>query len=91
MKIATRFTLVMRVNWDSDAFFEGASGTIDVDPEHPMVALEDLFEKYNHGSGGDVQFDHRSLSVGDKVRLGETTWVCNSFGWSPDHEGARAW
>ena len=58
-----------------------STGTVDVDPANARAALEQIFEWYNHGAPNARAFDHRSLSVGDVVHLGETTWLCATVGW----------
>lgn len=85
MKIETPYKLLL-ADWEHPGQppIEGASGTVLVDPScshSASYALEDLFAMYNRGSGAEVPFEHRSLSVGDLVLLGETTWRVASVGW----------
>jgi hypothetical protein len=74
-------TFVIELRAFEDAPEPASRGTVDVDPTNPKAALEVLFERYNHGAPGAVEFGHRSLSVGDVVHLGETSWTCASVGW----------
>lgn len=45
-----------------------------------VEALEKLFETFNIHRPAD--FHGHSLSVGDVVKLGETFYYCDSFGWT---------
>jgi len=56
-------------------------GEILVDPTNPHEALEELYAAFNRGSGRETQFAGPSMSVGDIVTLGETSWVCAPCGW----------
>lgn len=60
---------------------QASTGTVLVDPTEPRVALEQIWAWFNRGSGVEVEFSHRSLSVGDMIYLGETRWRCASVGW----------
>ncbi|OBB87555.1 hypothetical protein [Mycolicibacterium peregrinum] len=54
-----------------------------------MAALETIFEELNIDEPTTMwaqQYHltgHRSLSVGDVVRIGNTAWACASSGWNP--------
>ena len=54
------------------------SGDIDVDPGDTLTALETLFRIFNIERPAD--FTGASLSVGDRVVLGETTFRVRAFG-----------
>ncbi|TXI56470.1 hypothetical protein [Mycolicibacterium mageritense] len=63
-----------------------------------QAALESIFEQLNIDDPTEnwaLQYrlvGHRSLSVGDVVRIGETAWAVASRGWQPvpTHELAAA-
>lgn len=88
MEITSRFTWErclnagdVRFDNQQPVYEHAVDGYIDVDPTAPTGALEELFARFNRGSGSDVRFAGPSMSVGDVVHLGETTWLCDSFGW----------
>ena len=59
---------------------------IEVDGATDEEALEEVFRRFNHaipGETGDLAEEHdtRSLSVGDVVKIGETTYLCSPIGW----------
>lgn len=80
--IDSQFVIELRAFEEEPVF--ASSGTIPVDVTDPVQALEVLFGWFNHGSPTEVEFYHRSLSVGDVVHLGETSWRCASVGWERD-------
>lgn len=57
----------------------------EVFTEETEDVLEVVFAMFNRGSGsfiGDVKYPHRSLSVGDCVRVDEVDlYSCESVGW----------
>jgi hypothetical protein len=61
-----------------------APGTVTLYPLNINGALEDIFARFNRGSGRewDMPPTMRSLSVGDVVVIGEMAFACDRSGWS---------
>jgi hypothetical protein len=49
--------------------------------EYARDILEDLFTEFNLDHPGG--FEGHSLSVGDIVTVGESSWLCAPIGWAP--------
>lgn len=68
---------------EGDTLEQVWSGNVTVPLDDDV--LEAVWAMFNRGSGtfvGDVQYPHRSLSVGDCVRVDETDlYTCETIGW----------
>jgi len=69
-------------------YYKVYSGIIDdCSLNEPTVVLEDLFRYFNRVTDKDVErlekigFTGHSLSCSDVVKLDDTLYYCDSFGW----------
>ena len=64
------------------------TGEVPFTNDHVGTILEDLFRIFNIAHPAD--FRSHSLSVGDRVVLGECTFECKPFGWEPAEHPTEA-